>query len=305
MVRTFHNTGAMAIYKLRTHPVKRNFCLVAAMPLAQGIYSITIYDSVSWAMEIAGGSPSDHTQVQIWQKASFGTKDSLNQLWMVKTTTNGNYTLRNLRSGSYMDMAEGSAANGTHIIGFQSNGSNNQQWKIIEAGEYYKIRNVQSQTYANLAGNYHANGNHIIGYKDTGGENNELWKFERRDVSAAEIQLSATKSGYDLDINLTSRNPMFYVPPAALLSEIWHQVSLNSSSDKGLAFQQAVSTWAEGNIRAAQDFSLLVGYARGTEQAENAEFNWTLSDNYSSVVFFSPTTGSTIAYPGGHSWGFF
>ncbi|KAJ7016619.1 hypothetical protein C8F04DRAFT_1341843 [Mycena alexandri] len=262
------------------------------MPLAQGIClnpfaladSITCAYEPSWVIEMSGD-----TRVQIWQKVSFGTANSLNQLWMVKTAGPGNYILRNLRSGTVMDLADGSPKNHTSIIGFQYYGNSNQQWEIIEAA------------YVNLAGNYHVDGQPIIGYEYTD-ETDELWKFERRDASAVDIVRIA--GSVAMDAHPTSANPMYYVPPIALLSEVWLGFSL-SSDDKALEFRTAFIKWAEGNIRAAVDLSLLVGSAKALDHPDKAGVNWTLSDNYGGVVFFSPGTGSVTVSPGGSLFGLF
>ncbi|KAF8135262.1 hypothetical protein K438DRAFT_1997454 [Mycena galopus ATCC 62051] len=111
------------------------------------------------------------------------------------------------------------------------------------------------------------------------------------------------------DIRLTSLKPMFYVPPAALLSAVWKEVSLhNSSDDKAI---ELYSLHGQNKIlkqpTVTQDFSLLVGFAATamTGLTAGTGFDWTMSNDNSSLVYFSPQTGSTVAHMGEISRGFF
>ncbi|KAJ7135356.1 ricin B lectin domain-containing protein [Mycena filopes] len=260
------------------------------MSFADGIYSITIHDQAKWAMELSGGSSNDHTQVQIWEKVDFKKRDSLHQLWVVKSINGGYYTFQNLRTGSFLDMADGDSKLGNRIIGFRWNGSNNQHWKLESDGIYYKISNVASGTYANLKGNYRADGTPIIGYTDTKGEGNGLWYFERKDMSA--LQIDSVIRPLNMDVHRTSTNPIFYVTPKEMLQDVWNNVSVRDAT----VFKAAAISWLPISA-ATNDISVLIGYAQS--EGSDTKLNWTLSDDHSVGVLFSPVTGKSVDPPSG------
>ncbi|KAJ7138660.1 hypothetical protein C8R46DRAFT_1321735 [Mycena filopes] len=230
------------------------------MSFADGIYSITIHDQAKWAMELSGGSSNDHTQVQIWEKVDFKKRDSLHQLWVVKSINGGYYTFQNLRTGSFLDMADG------------------------------EISNVASGTYANLKGNYRADGTPIIGYTDTKGEGNGLWYFERKDMSA--LQIDSVIRPLNMDVHRTSTNPIFYVTPKEMLQDVWNNVSVRDAT----VFKAAAISWLPISA-ATNDISVLIGYAQS--EGSDTKLNWTLSDDHSVGVLFSPVTGKSVDPPSG------
>ena len=54
---------------------------------------------------------------------------------------NGVFTLRNLRAGTYLDLSDGSSANGAEVLGCSKAAEGyekHQQWRITPEGENYR-----------------------------------------------------------------------------------------------------------------------------------------------------------------------
>lgn len=100
-------------------------------PLLHSIYS---------NLPLHVGSPADNTPCQGWQNfssliATFG------QQWLVSVVQGDIFTLRNLRGGTYLNMSNGSNADGTPVQGYSKAPQfyeKNQQWKVIPDGAYYR-----------------------------------------------------------------------------------------------------------------------------------------------------------------------
>ncbi|KAJ7448054.1 ricin B lectin domain-containing protein [Mycena latifolia] len=240
------------------------------------------------------------TSIHAWEKRSFSDILSFNQLWLVKKTTSGHYTIQNLRGGTYMDLKGGDNANGTQICGCDPGGpagepSTNQQWKIILAGGFYRIRNAEAQTYVNLYRGGTKNGTNIVGWEHTTARSDELWKFERRSVATEDIISALRGNGRRLDdIHSFRKDDIYFVVPLALLSEIYYTIGLGSMQTRrfemfeddtyALTYKTGVAIWCEENIKV--DFSLLFGFIGGIDSGSG--FNWTLSDDLSKIVSSIP-----------------
>ncbi|KAJ6577988.1 hypothetical protein B0H19DRAFT_1122055 [Mycena capillaripes] len=291
----------------------------ATMALPKGIYNITNSRRPAMVMELADGKSASDTSVQAWANTPDKDGSFLNQLWLVQPTDNGYYSFRNPKSGTYMDLWEGNAANYTKIVGFSGSGpngvpANNQQWELIKAGGFYKIRNRAARTYATLLGGS-TNGTRIFGYEDTTGtlgEQDELWKFTLCSVACSDVMSALERNQHRLDdMHVITKEHIFLVQPTNLFSTIWRNNSLVSqihnsvfSGPGGMAltFKMAVTMWAVQNIR-VDDISLPFGFACGQTGAEAV--NWTLHEDRSNLVFLSPMTGYVVRYSNEESsWGF-
>lgn len=86
---------------------------------------------------IANGTPC-----QGWEDAS-DKGSTYDQQWFISAVAgqDGIFTLVNLRSGTYLDLNNGSSTNGTQVQGWSKAGSGakgNQQWKITPEGTNYR-----------------------------------------------------------------------------------------------------------------------------------------------------------------------
>ncbi|KAJ7853024.1 hypothetical protein B0H14DRAFT_2758948 [Mycena olivaceomarginata] len=300
-------------------PERRAGGVINFKPLLEGIYTVT--NSRHFVvMELSDGNSWNGTVVQAYENAPVTTKHLFNQLWLVRLTSSGYYSFRNLRGGTYMELRGGNAANDTKIVGFEVQGidggtSINQEWEIIQAGEFYKIRNRNSKTYVKLKDGRSGNGTPIVGFADTAGtsaEQDELWQFTLRSVTVSDVHTVLERSAQRIDdMHVVYKNRILYVPPAALLAHLWRETPLVSMFRKsvfsdqyqmGLAFKTAVAMWAAEHIK-ADDISVLFGLVCQEDNGEAC--NWTLNEDHSSMLFVSPMDGSVVKYVNDHSWGFF
>ncbi len=77
-----------------------------------------------------------------------------NQRWEIsKTSTEGNYCIRNQSNGYAMDVLYGTMEDGQHVVSYEYNGGVNQQWQFIKTDcnatqvvpdGYYEIKSAVS-----------------------------------------------------------------------------------------------------------------------------------------------------------------
>ncbi|EGN95169.1 carbohydrate-binding module family 13 protein [Serpula lacrymans var. lacrymans S7.3] len=101
-------------------------------------------------MLIIQGGTTDGTKVQGWGKWSFSSAYCLPQLRLVTPTgATDAFTLQNLRGGLYLDLPNGSSANGNPLQGWQRVG-NDRVWIIRQTGTFYKMQNLQGGSTCSL-----------------------------------------------------------------------------------------------------------------------------------------------------------
>ncbi|KAJ7274690.1 hypothetical protein C8J57DRAFT_1312488 [Mycena rebaudengoi] len=279
------------------------------MELAERIYFI-MSCKTAVCVDLRAGCSDDGTPIQMWQQSSFSDSRCnsfpLNQLWLVRNTTAGHFSLQNLHGGTYLDLWDGNASNGTKIVGHRPGGLNgtpaaNQQWEILAAGGYYwKVRNAAAQTYMNLSGGFVRNGNLIHGWEHVAEDENALWRFERLSVSAADIGLALHDNVHKIDgLQPFEEHDIYFVLRSDLLRDIWRSTHLATMRWRpgifdhdafALAYKSAVSKWCFDNIKA--DVAVLFGVA--VEQQTGFAYNWTLSTDLSNIIFIDPANGRTI-----------
>ncbi|KAJ7913176.1 hypothetical protein B0H13DRAFT_2005473 [Mycena leptocephala] len=200
------------------------------------------------------GKSANGTAVQAWTNVPDNDGSFLNQLWLVQPTDNGYYSFRNPRSGTYMDLwGVGNPANSTNIVGHEGPGgpNHNQQWELIQAGEFYSGYVVQRESIhfgnTNPSG---SNGTRIFGYQDTAGtsrEQDELWKFTLRSVTLSGIMSAPERNQHRLDdMHVISKDHIFLIQPTNLFSNIWRSSSLVSQIHNSVfsnAGDMALSAW--------------------------------------------------------------
>ncbi|CAE6458693.1 unnamed protein product [Rhizoctonia solani] len=66
----------------------------------------------------------------------------------------GVYTLKNVATGTVLDLYDGLAAEGTQIQGFKAHGGDNQKWRLHYTGSGHNatIQNIKSGTYVSFSG---------------------------------------------------------------------------------------------------------------------------------------------------------
>lgn len=108
--------------------------------------------------------------------------DSSRAVSSYDTSLSGNYYIKNVNSGLYLDVANGGTSNGTNIQQYAYNGSTAQQFNLVYVSSgYYGIKTVCSGSAKALDvwGKSTANGTNIATYS-YGGGSNQLFKFTKQ-----------------------------------------------------------------------------------------------------------------------------
>ena len=136
-----------------------------------------------------------------------------NQRWEIsKTSTEGNYCIRNQSNGYAMDVLYGAMEDGDHVVSYEYNGGVNQQWQFIKTDcnatqvvpdGYYEIKSAVSGKNLEVYGVSTQGGAKITQWDATGG-NNQKWKLENQ--SDGTIRLTNVNSGLVLDYNASTNS---------------------------------------------------------------------------------------------------
>jgi hypothetical protein len=72
----------------------------------------------------------------------------------------GTYFLKNVKTGTVIDLSRGESNEGADVFGYDHNGGNNQKWQLQPSGHGQRmtLRNVQTNTYASFPGQSFAQG---------------------------------------------------------------------------------------------------------------------------------------------------
>ncbi|CUA76977.1 hypothetical protein RSOLAG22IIIB_06424 [Rhizoctonia solani] len=76
------------------------------------------------------------------------------------------YTIKNVRTGTVLDLWDGRSEEGTPVQGFSSHGGDNQKWRLkwTGTGNQVTLQNVKGRTYIGAASNIH-NSVKVVGSK--------------------------------------------------------------------------------------------------------------------------------------------
>ncbi|KAE9400009.1 hypothetical protein BT96DRAFT_993465 [Gymnopus androsaceus JB14] len=292
---------------------------------ASGVYSIS-NAKAKIVLDLDGGNSANRTKIQAFQKFGFNELYTLNQLWLVQKIEGATnvYSLRNLRSGTYMDMSLDSgseSANGNLVYGYEAGGTQgatpheNQQWEAIKDGVFYKLRNVSGGTFLELPNGNDQNGTriHTWGAASYGNRANQLWGFERRSRSAEEIRTALDNTRHkSTDFKSYPVDEIYFVLDKAFHTQI-RDANLKSfvlrsqifdCDDFAWVHKAGVAKWGYENIK-ADGLSILCGFIVGSTTDEGHANNWTLSDDLSSILFFEPQNGEFLLDNYAAAWGIF
>ncbi|KAJ7720545.1 hypothetical protein B0H16DRAFT_1604554 [Mycena metata] len=276
------------------------------MSIPEGIYLITNIKA-RIAVDLKDGLSKIGTPVQAWEEPTSSDIMLLNKLWLVKPTQRKDtqtYIICNLRSGTYMSLHE---ENPTCVVGDYPNTAQFgqtpetliQEWQFVKVGDSYRIKNAQSKTCLNLESGKEANGTPIIVWGDSD-TTNQLWNLKSYSATYDDIIAALQDSPYGMDdFKYYPSNTLYFVVPQPLLIQIWDASALRgrnrpqifSGDDHAIAFKAAVNDWAFRNIK-ANHFSPLCGVHVGERQTDGDDcaYNWTLSEDRKSVLFFETKT---------------
>ena len=95
-----------------------------------GLYEIRSYlDPARLTLDIYKSNPANGTNLQI-----YGVNHTNNQKFFITEESSGQYSIRCLHSGKYIDVSQGIAANGTNVQAWQDNDLTPQRWNMMPYG---------------------------------------------------------------------------------------------------------------------------------------------------------------------------
>ncbi len=141
--------------------------------IEDGIYKISSFTDSTKALSVKGDANQN-------AKIVLGNSDnSLSQMWRVKYLGNGYYTITSFANEwMALDVTGGSAASGTDLQLYPSNGTNAQKWIIKEEDGYYSLISALDHMYADIENGDIKNGTNIQIYQ-TNGTNAQKFTFTK------------------------------------------------------------------------------------------------------------------------------
>ncbi|KAG8895459.1 hypothetical protein FRB99_000576 [Tulasnella sp. 403] len=232
-----------------------------------------------------------------------------NTLWFIEKRASGGYYIRNAGSGKAMDLNDGKKDDGTRVQGYHfSPGNSNQCWDLIDyKGGYYFIQNVKAKTYLQLKDGSSDNGAETQCASYSEGDDNQLWFLDRRSRSTEEIQhvLRANPILSDLFERTNDENDKtqyitlpsrflegIYAPRSGLDKRIRRPGAFDYE-DYVIKFKEVVTSWRCDCI-SLDGYRILVGIVHGSLGSERYSYNWALTDDRQSVIFFDPYLGEEL-----------
>lgn len=268
------------------------------IPIREGLYILT--NKMSRTVLDLPGSKSG-TDCHGWSQNRDG--GIVAQLWILqKSSSSGTYTLRSFRYSTFLDVWLGKSDNGARVIGHIDP---NQRWRLVQcAPHYHTIQNFHTNTYLEISGGNPANGTKVTCSSAPLERDHQLWILDRVSVSGQEIGALLQQWKPDLLTRLLlprGEAAEYFVLPSVLRRELWEQTKLQQQPVRPYLFDYdvfvikckgKVHSWARDAFPAeSRGFGVLIGIIYGAAKEEPRAYNWYLTDDMCSLVFFDPQTG--------------
>ena len=143
--------------------------------VADGTYYLESGINSGYRLDVNGAStPKNGTNVQIWSKNNSDSQ----KFQIIYSPSTGYYTVKNIYSGTPIDVTGAIAFNGANVAVWASNESCAQKWNIVSAGgEYFRLASACNSDYSL----------DVNGAVAKNGTNVQLWK--NNDTSAQKWRL--------------------------------------------------------------------------------------------------------------------
>ena len=97
--------------------------------IPEGDYYIQSQLDNNKVLDISNGSSANGANIQLYE-----SNKSNAQIWNIKPTQDGYYTIKNPYTNKVLDISNGSSANGANIQLYESNNTCAQKWSILDGG---------------------------------------------------------------------------------------------------------------------------------------------------------------------------
>lgn len=249
--------------------------------------------------------PKTGTQCQGWSQHTGG--GIANQLWIIcKNVSRDNYTLNNLHYARFLDLLAGNPDNGAYVIGcVRVEGSLNQEWRIVEhIPHFYTLQCERTNTFLEIPGGNSANGTKTTCSAAASEKDCQLWQLDR--VSRSGVEIRAIVEQWKPELLPRVLLPHgdaaeYFVLPGAFRRALWEQTNLQRQQVRPHMFdydifviksKEVVHSWARDTFPAEiPGFGILFGIIYGEARKGPKAYNWYLTEDMRSLVFFDPQTG--------------
>ncbi|KIO33511.1 hypothetical protein M407DRAFT_17762 [Tulasnella calospora MUT 4182] len=243
------------------------------------------------------------------------------QLWVItRNNVQGSYRIMSYRAGTYLDLISGKPGPKSQVAAYNyvGNGDShlNQEWWISSAfgTKYYTIECARSQTLLEIANGKIINGTPVT-CSPPNHQDHQLWELQRVSRTQHEIQDIIKSWKPALVGHLVqpfADDVQYLILPSKLRGAIYdetnlfHQAVRKGTFDYGdfvIKAKDAVKTWARDRFR-LDGYSVLFGIVYGNASKGPKAYNWYLSPETLSLVFFDPQTNKEYTKTDLHGFGF-
>ena len=130
----------------------------------EGTYAIVAAGSTGFALDIRNGSLSSGALLQLYKR-----NQTTAQIFFVKRTEDGYYTLQAANSGLFVNVHGGKAENRNTVQQYRNDGTNALKWKLVPTGDRdgsFYIRYYNTRFALDIAGGKYQNGTSVRLYQN-------------------------------------------------------------------------------------------------------------------------------------------
>ncbi|KAG8903840.1 hypothetical protein FRB99_002655 [Tulasnella sp. 403] len=266
-----------------------------------GVY-ILMNKRTKTCLNLDGGGKQNGNKIEGWSRFETFCPNSL---WFIERHPSRGYSIRNARAGTAMDANDGSGK--PSVLGFSFNLVDPDQcWDLIEQSNgYYSIQNIETKKCLRLKDGSSDNGAEVQCTDDSGdGDDNRLWLLDRRSRSPDEIRdvLQTNPILSNMFEQSHEDTTRYIILPTRLREELYLKSGLDKCIRRPGIFdfehfviksKEVVMSWARDNI-ALDNCGVLFGIVYGSCRSGRYSYNWTLTADCQSVVFFDAYTGNEL-----------
>ncbi|KAK7685807.1 hypothetical protein QCA50_011153 [Cerrena zonata] len=272
----------------------------------RGIYHIVHAHVPNVRMALGNkGSCADNTPIIVYDT----NNNCYDHMWLVEPITDEAdiYTIRNLSTGSYMDLSQSSSRNGASLVGFHKNSQDNQKWNIGQEESnsgWWKIQSKATGTFLDLLYGG-GSGTPVQGWHGSWSDSraspgHQHWVFKRLSETSVGVRtILQSNPIIRMDFGSLRADRVYLIPTREELKSIWQASGLGKTKERSVdidelctMFRAEVFKWRCSTFK-ADGFTLLCGTMFGTKNNATYACNWTLRrDDFARMIFFKPQNGA-------------
>jgi len=244
------------------------------------------------------------------------TASFVDSVWLIRQDgPDRTYTVRNVTSANYMDSCSSSKSDSSLVASWgrskdpKSLGHLKQGWKIqVEAAGFYTLQNAHTETFLAIKAGSTTPGTPVVSSPFDQDDDARLWELERVSRTADEILSILGKWDESFLARLClphNGDAQYFVLPHLIRTSIWENTNLRLQPLRHLVFdyedfviktKDAATTWVRDTLK-IDGYSALFGLVYGNASKGPKGYNWYLSPDLYSVVFFDAQTGREYTAP--------